>query len=527
MIDAAVIGAGPNGLVAANVLADAGWSVTVFEANEHAGGAVKTEQLTAPGFANDVFSAFYPLTVASPVIARLELERFGLQWTHAPAVLAHPRRDGPTAVLSRDIDVTAASLALAAPGDDQRYRDVIEGWQQIAPGFMRALLDPFPPVRAAVQLLGAGGIHGSLDLARTALLPLRRFLDERFAGESANLLFAGNALHADLTPDTSGSALFGLMLVGLGQQFGFPVPVGGAGRIADALARRAAAGGVEIRLATRVERVEIDDGRAVGVRLAGGELVRAKTVLADCDAQVLMMEMVGARHLPDRVLQRMTKFQRAAGTVKVDWALASPVPWSDPVVGTAGTVHVADSVDELTLTSAQLAMNQIPADPFLLVGQMTTADPTRSPPGTESMWAYTHVPQDPVADAGGDGLTGRWDAGEAAVFTDRIEARIEALAPGFRSRIIARHVMTPPDLEARDRNLVGGDIGGGTAQLHQQLVFRPITGAARPETSIRDLYLASASAHPGGAVHGACGNNAARAALLHHPMRRVLRRRRS
>jgi phytoene dehydrogenase-like protein len=523
-VDAVVIGAGPNGLVAANVLADAGWSVVVFEANQYVGGAVKTEALTAPGFANDVFSAFYPLSAASPVIAALELDQHGLTWTHAPTVLAHPRSTGPAAVLSRDIDVTAASLALASPGDGDRYRAVMEEWSRISGPFMASLLQPFPPVRAGLKLLRAGGLDGTVELARTALLPLRRFLDERFEGESAHLLFAGNALHADLTPDMSGSALFGLMLVGLGQQLGFPVPVGGAGGIADAMARRAGANDVDIRLGERVVAVDVEAGRAVGVRTEAGEQVRCSVVLADCDAQMLMFEMVGQRHLPDRAVRRLTRFQRAASTFKVDWALSSKVPWSDPAAATAGTVHVAESVDELTITSAQLAMNRIPADPFLLIGQMTTADPTRSPPGTESMWAYTHVPQHAVADAGGDGLTGAWTSDEASCFADRVERRIEALAPGFRSRIIARHVLTPPDLERRDANLVGGDIGGGTAQLHQQAVFRPMAGAARPETPIKGLYLASASAHPGGAVHGACGNNAARAALLHHPARRLARR---
>jgi phytoene dehydrogenase-like protein len=166
-------------------------------------------------------------------------------------------------------------------------------------------------------------------------------------------------------------------------------------------------------------------------------------------------------------------------------------------------------------------MGRIPDKPFLLVGQMTTSDPTRSPTGTESLWAYTHVPQRPVADAGDDRISGRWDAADVDAFVERMEQRIEEYAPGFTSRIVGRHVMSPRDLEHADSNLVGGDISGGTAQVHQQLVFRPLTGTARAETPIKSLYLASASAHPGGAVHGACGANAARAALLHHPLRRM------
>jgi phytoene dehydrogenase-like protein len=167
------------------------------------------------------------------------------------------------------------------------------------------------------------------------------------------------------------------------------------------------------------------------------------------------------------------------------------------------------------MTAAQLATAHVPRNPFVLVGQMTTADPTRSPPGTESAWAYAHVPTAIRGDAGEDGIQGRWDVREADAFARRIEQRIEAHAPGFSDQVMARHIFTPLSFEEANANLVMGDIGGGTAQLHQQLVLRPTAGLARPETPIKRLYLASASAHPGGGVHGACGANAARAALAH------------
>jgi phytoene dehydrogenase-like protein len=521
--DAVVIGAGPNGLVAANVLGDAGWSVLVLEANAEPGGAVRTAEVTAPGFRNDLFSSFYPMTAGSPVIAELELEQFGLEWTHASKVLAHLRPDGPAAVLSRDIDVTAASVECAAPGDGDRYRRVIEQWCQVSEPLMGSLLRPFPPVRNAIRLLRAARVKGTTDLARLALLSVRRMIEEHFDGESAALLFAGNALHADLTPDMSGSALFGWMLVGLGQQYGFPVPVGGAGAITDALVRRAVSRGVEIQCDQAVARVDVSNERVTGVTTADGTHIATPIVLADCDVTNLMTQMVGLDVLPSRYLRAMDRFQRSSATFKIDWALSSPVPWRDPCAAGAGTVHVADSLDELTLTAAELAMRQIPAKPFLLVGQMTTSDATRSPPGTESLWAYTHVPQEVVSDAGGDDITGDWNDSDVDAFVTRMEQRIEAHAPGFTSRVLARHVMSPRDLQRSNANLVGGDISGGTAQLHQQLVFRPWNGVARAETPIDNLFLASASAHPGGAVHGACGANAARAALAHHPVRRVTR----
>ncbi len=520
--DAIVIGAGPNGLVAANVLGEAGWTVRVLEANNEPGGAVRTADVTAPGFHNDLFSAFYPMTAASPVIADLELGRFGLVWSHAPTVLAHPRHHGPAALLSRELDTTCASVERAAVGDGRRYRDMYDRWSKISSPLMGSLLRPFPPVRNAARLVRTTGVSGALELARLSLMSVRRMAEEHFDGESAALLLTGNALHADFTPDTSGGALLGWMLVCLGQQYGFPVPVGGAGSITAALVRRAQTFGVDVQCGRTVTGVAVSGGRVEGVTTHDGDFIRCRVVLADCDVTTLMRDMVGLDELPSRYVRGVNRFQRAPSTFKIDWAVSTAVPWSDPDVAGAGTVHIADGLDEMTLTAAQIAMQQVPDRPFLLVGQMTTADPTRSPPGTESLWAYTHVPQHPIRDAGNDGISGRWSAADVDAFATRIEQRIEDHAPGFTSRIIGRHVMSPRDLQRQNRNLVGGDISGGTSQLHQQLLFRPLNGFARAETPIKNLYLASASAHPGGAVHGACGANAARAAILHNPRQRVM-----
>jgi phytoene dehydrogenase-like protein len=441
-------------------------------------------------------------------------------------VLAHPLPGRSAAVLHRDLERTVASLDAGAPGDGDAYRRVIEGYRQVADPMIEALLRPFPPVRAAVRLAAAARVDGIRELARLSLVPLRRWVEEEFDGDQASLLLAGMALHADLTPETAGSALFGWLLTGLGQDVGFPVPVGGAGRITDALVARLATRGGVLRCGVRVSKVVVRDGAAVAVRTAGGEEITVRrAVLADTDATELMLRLVGPDHLPAETIARLPKVQRSSSTFKVDWALSAPVPWSDPTVVGAGTVHLADSLDELTVTASELSRHLVPRNPFVLVGQMTTADPTRSPAGTESLWAYTHVPQEVRGDRGADdgrAITGRWDAEERERFVERIEARIERLAPGFRSRILATHVMSPRTLESMDANLVGGDISGGTAQLHQQLVFRPFPGWGRAETPIRGLYLASASAHPGGGVHGACGANAARAALAHHPVTRLL-----
>lgn len=504
-VDAVVIGAGPNGLVAANLLADAGWSVVVLEANEHPGGAVRTAEVTCPGFRSDLFSAFYPLTAASPVMQALDLERWGLAWTHAPAVVSNPLPDAPAAVLWRDPERTAARLDEQCPGDGDAWLELQARWGRVGGPFLDGMLSPFPPVRAGVRLALAARSE-LLELARLATLPVRRMVEESFHGPQAATLLAGNALHADLTPEAAPSALLGWMLVALGQTVGFPVPLGGAGGITDALVRRLTAAGGAVRCSTPVRRVEIRGGRAVGVETADGMSVpAARAVIAACDAQILYGRLVPTDELPPAFVGGLRRFHRAGGTVKVDWALDRPIPWSDPDVGQAGTVHVTDGMDELTVSAGQLAAGVVPDRPFLLVGQMTTTDPTRSPAGTESAWAYTHVPLGAFAD----------DPAGLERFVTRMEDRIEARAPGFRSCIGGRYVQGPADLERADASLVGGDIAGGTTQLHQQLVFRPVPGLARAETPIGRLYLGSASAHPGGAVHGACGANAARAALAH------------
>ena len=523
-VDAVVIGAGHNGLVAANVLADAGWDVLVVEAAEEPGGAVRSANVADPNFVTDLFSAFYPMTAASPVMRRLGLEDHGLRWVHAPTVLANVRADGPAAVLYRDAERTAADLDAHHPGDGDGWLEVARQWDRAGTQVLGALLDPFPPVRATARLVAAAG-PDAWNLARMAVLPVRTYADELFDGPLAPLLLAGNALHADVTPESAPSAFLGWLLVGLAQSVGFPVPAGGAGELTAALVRRLEAAGGEIRTGCAARRIDVRGGRAVGVQTDHGHLGARRGVLAACDAQVLYDRLVAERDLPAAVVARMRRFHRADGTVKVNYALDGPAPWSDERAVGAGTVHVADDVEELSRTAAQLAGGLVPERPFLLMGQMTTADPTRSPAGTESMWAYTHVPQDITGDAGGTIDTSGRLRGEALErFVERMEDRIEAHAPGFRGRVRARHVQGPDDLEALNPSLVGGDISGGSAQLHQQLVFRPIPGLGRSETPIPGLFLASSSAHPGGSVHGACGANAARAAMVHARARVAVRR---
>lgn len=525
MSDAVVIGAGPNGLVAANVLADAGWTVDVLEAGSEPGGAVRSDRGVHPDYVNDLFSSFYPLAAASPVLRALDLHREGLRWSHAPSVLAHPLPDGTCAVLNRDRDTTARSLEAFAPGDGAAWTGLCEAWDRLGDGLLDALLTPFPPLRAgarlAVRLRGRDGLR----FARSMILPVRRLGEEVFGGEGGRLLLAGNALHTDLAPEMAGSGGYGWLMSMLGQSYGFPVPVGGSSALTEALVDRLVRRGVAVHCGQEVAEVVVRGGRAVGVRTAGGEAVTARrAVLADVSAPDLYRGLVGPEHLPSWVFDDLRRFQWDFATFKVDWALGGPVPWNAPGAASAGTVHLADGMDELSRFAAQLASGRVPDRPFALFGQMTTSDATRSPAGTESAWAYTHVPQHVKGDAGPDGLAGRWDTGEREAMADRLEGQVERYAPGFRQRVRARRVLAPPTLQALDSNLHGGATNGGTAGLHQQLVFRPVPGPGRPETPLPGLFLASASAHPGGGVHGAQGANAARAAIRGQGRARYLSR---
>ncbi|OLR93396.1 FAD-dependent oxidoreductase [Actinokineospora bangkokensis] len=501
-VDAVVVGSGPNGLTAAAVLADAGWDVLVLEAADEPGGAVRTAELTEPGFRHDLFSAFHPLGAASPPLRALELERHGLRWRHAPQVLAHVLPDDRVAVLSRDPERTADSLDGFARGDGHRWQALHRQFREIRDDLLQALLTPFPPVRAGTRLLRSLGVGGALRSARTLTMPARRFVDEMFDGEGAKLLIAGNAQHTDLGPDQSASAVFGWLLCMLGQDIGFPVPEGGAGSLAAALVRRVESAGGQVRCSQRVERVLVEHGAAVGVRTAGGATVRAKVVLADVPAPTLLLDLVGAEHLPPTVVRDLRRFQWDDATLKVDWALRGPIPWRNRDAAGAGTVHLGVDLNGLATATNDLRCGRVPEHPFLLMGQMTTADPTRSPAGTETAWAYTHLPHDQD-----------WTAEELVRVADRVEAVVERHAPGFKDLVVGRFVAGPPHLESVNPSLVGGSINQGTSGIHQQLVFRPTPGLGRADTVVPGLFLAGASAHPGGGVHGAAGANAARAAL--------------
>jgi phytoene dehydrogenase-like protein len=501
--DALVIGAGHHGLVAASMLADAGWDVLVLEAQPDPGGAVRSAELT-PGYITDLFSSFYPMTVASPAMQSLRLEDHGLRWSHAPAVVGHPLNsaDDDPPIVYHDPAQTAAEFARRVPTDGENWWRLVELWNKIKVPLLDAMLAPFPPVRPLVRLLRKLGTTEALQLARLLLQPANSMANRLFDGEAPRTLLVGNAMHADVPPDAPISGAMGFLMTMLAQDYGWPVPIGGSSQLTAALVNRACSAGARIEVNQNVSRIQVRGGRAVAVTTAEGRTVRARrAVVADVTAPRLFCDMLPADAVPAELRRELEHFSWDPPVVKVNYSLDAPIPWRAKALQDVGTVHLGADGDGLNHWMADLNTRVVPQCPFMLLGQTTTADPTRSPAGTESVWAYTHLPRDVTDDASADRL---------ATSVDRV---IEEHAPGFGSAVIGRFVQRPSDLEASDANLHLGALNGGTAQLHQMLIFRPAAGMGRAETPIEGLYLGSASASPGGSVHGACGRNAANAAL--------------
>lgn len=492
--DVIVIGSGPNGLVAACMLARRGFRVLVLEANpKRPGGALGSEEATLPGFLHDVGAAFFPFGKTSPAFRELALERQGLEWCHMPLESCHPAPDGTVACIARDADVAAVHFGSARDGDSWRR---LAAWHaRVESRILEALLLPFPAVRPIFRL-------GPGDLFRLAMIALSSGggLSRRlFSSEPARRVLPSLALHVDIGPDDRFGAALGYMLGLTATTGGYAVPKGGAQSITNALVRLFEAHGGRLRLGARVTEIIVRQQRAAAVRLEDGEEIAAqKAVLADTSAPALLLELLGEAHVPARVRRKMQAFEQGFGTFKVDWALSEPVPWAAEEARQSAVVHAGDSLEDLTRFTRQVRAGKLPDHPYLVMGQQSLADPTRAPDGQHTFWCYSRVPV-------------RFDdwAAHRERFTDLIEERIEGLAPGFRQRILARRSVAPPDLEAMDANLRGGDLGGGSNAWNKQLIFRPVFPYFRYRMPVKNVYLCSSYAHPGAGVHGMCGYNAA------------------
>ncbi|MBV9122085.1 MAG: NAD(P)/FAD-dependent oxidoreductase [Planctomycetes bacterium] len=495
MVDAVVIGAGPNGLVAAAALARHGWSVLLLEAQNRPGGALYSEERTLPGYLHDVGAAFFPFA-DSPAFQALDLAGAGVTWRHATWESCHPAPDGTWVGIARDPLLSAASFGEDGPV----WQRLVEWRLAMGDRFVPALLAPLPGLGPAWQL----GPLNLWKLGRAGLRSPAGWSRAHFRTEAARRVIPGLALHVDLGPENFGGAALGLVLALLAASSGFGVPVGGARALTQALVRRLEEAGGTFQPGKHVDRILVREGRAAAVRTSQGEEIAVRrAVLADVGAPALFLKMLDEQEVSAWLRRSMQRFRYGWGTFKMDWALAGPVPWSAAAAREAAVVHLGDSVDDLVRFARQVEAGELPTHPYLLVGQQSLLDPSRAPTGGQTLYAYTHVPAT---------VPEGWPRHQEA-FADLLENRIEELAPGFKTLIRARAIQSPEDLEKMDENLVGGDLGGGSNRFRQLLFFRPAFPYFRYRTPIRGLYLASASAHPGAGVHGACGWNAARIAI--------------
>ncbi|MYQ54970.1 MULTISPECIES: phytoene desaturase family protein [unclassified Streptomyces] len=460
MLDAVVVGAGPNGLTAAVELARRGFAVEVFEARETVGGGARTEELTLPGFRHDPCSAVHPLGIGSPAFGAMPLARHGLEWLQPELALAHPFPDGSAAALTRSVGESAMTLG---PQDAGAYRRTVAPylghWDTLAEDFLRTPWDGLP--RDPYRWMRFG-----LDA-----LPPATLLARRFRGVKARGLIAGLAAHAIAPVGGLATSGIALLFALAAHEKGWPVPRGGSQAISDALASYLREQGGTVRTDTEVRRLD--------------ELPPARAYIFDTSPTALarIAGLGGAYR----------GYRYGASCFKIDYALSGPVPWTAEEARRAGTVHIGPTAGEIDRALRAAVDGRDPAVPFLITAQPSLVDPSRAPEGRHVFWVYGHVP------AGWEG-----DA------TEVIERQLERFAPGFRDLVLARATAGPPQLAARNANYVGGDIATG-AFAGLQTVIRPRLARVPYATAHPAVFLCSSATPPGPGVHGMSGHHAAKA----------------
>ena len=466
MRQASIIGSGPNGLAAAVVLARAGLKADVYEAEEQPGGGARTLELTLPGFKHDFGSAVHPMGAGSPFFSSLPLAEHGLQWVHGTSPLAHPLDDGTAVTLEHSLQDQEREL-----GEDGRaWRELIEPMAAHWADFAADALGPVTRIPRRPLLMAKFGWK--------AMQPARTLADRTFRGDRARALFAGLAAHSFLSFDAPLSSAFALVLGAAAHVVGWPVPRGGSQAIADALIGHLEKLGGAVHTSRRImslDETNPEDGPVL------------------CDLTPRQLLYIAGERLQKTYRNAMRDFHYGPGIFKLDYALSEPIPWKARECFRAITVHLGGALEEIALSEHAATHDAIAEKPFVLVAQPSIYDTTRAPEGKHVAWMYCHVPNAATVD-----------------MTSRIEAQVERFAPGFQDCVLARRAWSPAALEARDANLVGGDIAGGELSL-RQFFFRPALGSYY--TGTPNLYLCSASTPPGGGVHGMCGYHAARMAL--------------
>ena len=465
--DAVVVGSGPNGLAAAITLAQKGLSVIVIEAKDTVGGGTRTSEITLPGFIHDICSAIHPTGAASPFFRSLKLEDHGLQWIYPPAALAHPLDDGTAVLLESSIDKTAQPLG----ADSAPYARVMTPLVKDGERIIEDLLKPLSLPRHPMSFIKFG---------RYAFRSVYGLANSLFEGERAKALFAGLGAHSIMPLEVHFTASFSLTLGLLGHSVGWPVAKGGSQRIADALSGYFQSLGGHIQTGTYVK--SLDD------------LPKTRAILLDITPRLLLG--IAGNEIRGKHLKRYRRFKHGPGVFKIDWALDRPIPWKASECLSAASVHLGGTMNEIAEAEDAVWEGKHPDKPFVILAQQSLFDQTRAPDGKHTAWGYCHVPNGSTVD-----------------MTEHIEAQIERFAPGFRDCIIARHTMSPSDLEEYNPNYIGGDIAGG-AQDFWQIFARPALRFNSPYSiPIKGIYLCSSSTPPGGGVHGMCGHYAALSAL--------------
>jgi len=459
-----VIGAGPNGLAAAIVLAQAGLRVDVFEAQPTAGGSVRSMELTLPGFVHDFGSAVYPLGVGSPFFSSLPLEKHGLEWIHSPAPLAHPFDDGKAVVLERDVETAAAHLGSDGKAWQKLVQPFAEHWRDFAPEVLRPVL-AVPKHPFLMARFGMSALLSAKIVAR------------RFQLERTRALFAGLAAHSFLAMDEPLSSAFGTLMAVSAHAVGWPIARGGAQSITVALCRYLSTLGGRVVTSSCIESLD---------SVADYDLIL-------CDITPRQLLGIGGRSLSVTYKHQLERFRYGPGVFKLDYALSAPIPWQASECARAATVHIGGTFDEIAASEKAVRSGECSERPFILLAQPSLFDASRAPAGKHTAWAYCHVPN-----------------GSKFDMLQRVEDQIERFAPGFCRTILARQVSSPASIENMNANLVGGDINGGVIDMRQML-FRPTRKLYA--TSSPKIYICSSSTPPGGGVHGMCGYHAAKLAL--------------
>lgn len=463
--DAVIVGSGPNGLAAAITLQRAGCKALVLEAKDTIGGGLRTEALTLPGFLHDVCSAIHPMAAASPFLQSLPLEKYGLGYIYPPVYAAHPLDNGNAAALYPSIDQTVKTLGDDATAYKNLFAPLIRHWPHVVGDALGPLRIPHHPLEMAQ--FGWNALQPALSVAR------------RFQTPEARAFWAGMAAHAIVPLSYWSTAAIGMVLTTAGHTTGWPLPRGGSFKIAQAMAAYFESLGGKIETGRPIQNMS--------------QLPAAKALLLDLTPRQIL-EIAGER-FSSPYRRQLERFRYGPGVFKIDWALDGPIPFTGEHCRSAGTVHIGGTLEEIARGEQKTWDGKLIDDPFVLLAQPSLFDPTRAPAGKQTAWAYCHVPNGSTLDR-----------------TEVIERQVERFAPGFRDRILARHVMNTTQLETYNANYIGGDINGGAIDI-RQLFTRPALRFSPYRTSARGIYICSSSTPPGGGVHGLCGYHAARRAL--------------